>query len=468
MIDINKTLGEILSDPRIQKITPDAIKDWDLSQEPMWNKTLAQLREDHFGGNLQRGFDRLFAATETVAWYYPLYTEEECAEYEYRRGVNVVNFPSEDPKASERPWILLVPGGGFVNVWNLTEGWPVAAQFNALGYHVLILTYQVTAETSLLDRNMEDFAKAIGFARDHATELGLQWDRYIPCGFSAGAYLASLWNVIEKGYARFGLPKPQAVFPLYPVISWKLSLAEGDFEPQYAVRLFGCPIEEAVETPFEIPEHVEGFPPCTIFLAAGDEMAMSHSPKLTRALEAQGIPCLMEIGPEGGHGFADGTGMCMAGWTERAIRWYEKLSGAAPRPEGFFYGRYIADARDRKGRTPAQVYDLLTRAWCAETCAPRMRPDWSEQNRTLGQCSITAFLAQDLFGGKVYGVPLGDGNFHCFNVVDGCAFDLTSEQFGDEQLDYVHAEEQSREVHFAKEEKYHRYLLLKEKFEKAE
>ena len=112
--------------------------------------------------------------------------------------------------------------------------------------------------------------------------------------------------------------------------------------------------------------------------------------------------------------------------------------------------------------TPQDLYDALSGIWCEETCAPRMRMDWSEKNKTLGQCSITAFLAQDIFGGKVYGIPLKDGNFHCFNVVDGHVFDLTSEQF-ETELDYKNVIEQSREDHFAKEEKYQRYLLLKEK-----
>lgn len=92
-----------------------------------------------------------------------------------------------------------------------------------------------------------------------------------------------------------------------------------------------------------------------------------------------------------------------------------------------------------------------------------MRRQWNENNKTLGQCSITAFLVQDIFGGDVLGVPLGDGNYHCFNVVDGVAFDLTSAQFGDAALDYGSALPQSREIHFAKQEKKERYLLLKEK-----
>ena len=126
-----------------------------------------------------------------------------------------------------------------------------------------------------------------------------------------------------------------------------------------------------------------------------------------------------------------------------------------------FYGWESADIRDERGLTPREYYDLLSEIWCAETCAPRMRSDWSPENKTLGQCSITAFLLQDLYGGKVFGVPLGDGNYHCFNVVGDCVFDLTSEQFGDKKLNYTDCPEQFRETHFAKEEKRQRYELLK-------
>lgn len=112
-------------------------------------------------------------------------------------------------------------------------------------------------------------------------------------------------------------------------------------------------------------------------------------------------------------------------------------------------------------RNPRDLYDALAGLWCADTCAPRMRSEWSSENRTLGQCSITAFLAQDIFGGKVYGIRRPDGNYHCYNVVGDCVFDLTSEQFGDEALDYEDNPEQSREIHFAKEEKRQRYESLK-------
>ena len=117
-------------------------------------------------------------------------------------------------------------------------------------------------------------------------------------------------------------------------------------------------------------------------------------------------------------------------------------------------------------RTPYDLYDALNKIWCADTCAPRMRHEWTEENKTLGQCSITAFLVQDIFGGRVYGVPRSGGTFHCYNVVDGHTFDLTSEQFGDEELVYEGNPEQLREDHFLKEEKHERYLYLKAELHK--
>ncbi len=127
-----------------------------------------------------------------------------------------------------------------------------------------------------------------------------------------------------------------------------------------------------------------------------------------------------------------------------------------------FFGWEHASFTDSKGLTPRDYYDLLCAVWCAETCAPRMRSEWSPENRTLGQCSVTAFLMQDFFGGKVYGVPLEDGNYHCFNKVNNVVFDLTSEQFGELRLNYENCPEQSREIHFAKKEKLQRYERLKE------
>ena len=330
----NKTLGELLDDPRIRRIAPDAIRNRNLQNEEVWTKTLAEIHSERFfTSDIGRGMERLYAAADSGSWYYPLYTEEECAQDSARKGVNVVWLPSEDPAAEERPFILLVPGGGFVNVWNLTEGWPIAAQFNELGYHAAVLTYQVDGTESLLEKNMEDFARALRLVRDNREVFHADADRYITCGFSAGGYLVCLWNT-GLGYPAHGLPKPQAVIPVYPFVSPKLSAGDDDpgtdteEDMKEDMRLYGCSLWEAMEKDYEVPEHAEGFPPCAVFLAGDDGLVDPENSKmLARALEKAGIPCRLEIGPNGGHGFADGTDMCMAGWPERAIRWIEEQNG---------------------------------------------------------------------------------------------------------------------------------------------
>ena len=109
------------------------------------------------------------------------------------------------------------------------------------------------------------------------------------------------------------------------------------------------------------------------------------------------------------------------------------------------------------------LYDALLHSWTRETCTSRLRHKWNEQDYTCGQCAITAFIVQDIFGGDIYEVPLENGGVHCFNIVDGKAVDLASEQFGDKakDLDYAHATKQNRELRMQEPEKKDRYELLK-------
>ena len=132
-----------------------------------------------------------------------------------------------------------------------------------------------------------------------------------------------------------------------------------------------------------------------------------------------------------------------------------------------FYGHETADVKAQTDEypgivTPKDLYRALWPLWTRETCTLRMRDSWTEENRTVGQCSITAFLAQDIFGGRVWGVPLEEGGWHCYNEVGDCVFDLTSEQFGNIRLDYALLHEQLRHNHFMQPGKRERYEALKE------
>ena len=122
----DKTLQSLLESPEIAEIAPDAISKWDLSREEFYHWTLGEIAEKMGWRTLDRGFERLFEMAGRGQYYWRLYSEEERKADPAKENVNFVWFPSDDSAADHRPFILLVPGGGLVNVWNLTEGWPVA------------------------------------------------------------------------------------------------------------------------------------------------------------------------------------------------------------------------------------------------------------------------------------------------------------------------------------------------------
>ncbi len=74
-------------------------------------------------------------------------------------------------------------------------------------------------------------------------------------------------------------------------------------------------------------------------------------------------------------------------------------------------------------KTPDKLYERLKTAWSKETSSL-----WSAENPALGQCSVTALLIQDLFGGSILKTATRDG-MHFYNMIDGVRWDLTVSQF---------------------------------------
>ena len=135
-----------------------------------------------------------------------------------------------------------------------------------------------------------------------------------------------------------------------------------------------------------------------------------------------------------------------------------------------YYGASVTSVRAKNEIYPGittlqELYEALCTAWSRETCTERLRHKWSPDNPTCGQCAITAFIVQDIFGGEIYEIPLSSGGVHCYNLIDGEAVDLASEQFGEEAklLVYDNRLLQDRDERLSLESKRARYELLKER-----
>ena len=132
-----------------------------------------------------------------------------------------------------------------------------------------------------------------------------------------------------------------------------------------------------------------------------------------------------------------------------------------------FYGMELADKNalpvaDDRIATLGKLHEALLHAWSRETAFPACREDWSTANPAFGQCTITAMLAHDLFGGTIHRVRLAGGGTHYFNKIDGMYVDLTSSQFADyaNECPLEPNEERERQSCGSSPDTWNRYRLL--------
>ena len=134
---------------------------------------------------------------------------KECA---YPNKYELTPYLVEDKNA---PVIIVCPGGGYRMIAAFIEGHPVAKFFQSQGYNAFVLRYRVK-ELAHYPAPLEDIAHAL---KDVKEIYGLSLDNYALCGFSAGGHMCGLFGTEEYGYSKYGLPKPELLVLVYPVIS---------------------------------------------------------------------------------------------------------------------------------------------------------------------------------------------------------------------------------------------------------
>ena len=87
----------------------------------------------------------------------------------------------------KRPAIVVIPGGGYVYC-SRAEGEPVAMAFAARGFHAFVLRYSTGFDAAGF-RPLEEISWAIGYIRENAESWGIDPDKIVSCGFSAGGHL---------------------------------------------------------------------------------------------------------------------------------------------------------------------------------------------------------------------------------------------------------------------------------------
>ncbi|RVU97715.1 alpha/beta hydrolase [Coriobacteriales bacterium OH1046] len=261
-----------------------------------------------------------------------------CERIELRDdGTSCLDVLALDPeiaagKTTERPAIIICPGGGYLTHAQ-REGEPVAARFLGMGYQSFILRYPTyiadhRKPSDLSDARFNenapwpepvvDVMRAMAWVRAHAGEFCIDENRIYMLGFSVGAHLAcSLAERFddEEPLARAGIDartaRPSGIVLCYPMLSadgvLKMSEDGEGFARILKRALFGT--DEPSEDQFEamrLAHHVRpDMPRSFIWHTAEDELA---SPQETldfaSALLAAGVPCELHLFERGPHGQA--------------------------------------------------------------------------------------------------------------------------------------------------------------------
>ncbi|MDZ4871144.1 MAG: hypothetical protein CLLPBCKN_000532 [Chroococcidiopsis cubana SAG 39.79] len=70
------------------------------------------------------------------------------------------------------------------------------------------------------------------------------------------------------------------------------------------------------------------------------------------------------------------------------------------------------------------ITHLLKKCWSRESSSL-----YTQDNPTKGQCSVTALVIQDCYGGQLLKTRVGE-SWHFYNYINRMRYDLTAEQFG--------------------------------------
>lgn len=258
------------------------------------------------------------AGIRPVYLYSPPYEDGRMAD------VNIIPFPVEG--GEDRPYALIIPGGSFITTFSLTEGFPIAAKLNEMGYSAFVLSYQIDG-VGLMPRPLDDVAAALKLIDANAEQFHAKAGDYFAAGFSAGAMIDSLWGTKQYGYAHYDCEKPKALFTIYgPINRGKYPPLPGrtyedGFRVCFGILPDGTVIDGITQTPYYADELLDcDYPPSYIGGCKDDPVVNpQHWYGLKDALDRAGVRSRLEVGECGGHGYGLGTNTSVKDWLRHAV-----------------------------------------------------------------------------------------------------------------------------------------------------
>ena len=244
--------------------------------------------------------------------------EEGGSKYIYEiKSPEIWYYPSEN-KESNKPAVLVIPGGGYTYLSITNEGISIAKWLNSIGIDAFMLKHRLPNNYSGSCKQRvatEDGQAAINFIRDNSIKFKINPNKLGVMGFSAGGHLASSLSNLKTNDSR-----PNFSVLLYPVItmnpketnSWTFS------------SLFGESTTEEMILRYSNELNVDRNTPPTIIIHSNNDEAVipENSIKYYMALRKNNIPTALHIWEDGGHGYGLGKGRgSIESWPKIVEEW---------------------------------------------------------------------------------------------------------------------------------------------------
>ena len=219
-------------------------------------------------------------------------------EIDYGNHVSNVTHPTLGVYLPENPnglAILVCPGGGYVDVWDKTEGYANSRWYTEQGIVYAVLKYRLP--NGHPEVPLDDVHQAMRILWEHADEYGFESLGIAGC--SAGGHLAAMAST------HFTKPEERPDFTIlfYPVITMDPSFTHGGSR----FYLLGREPSQALADLYSNEKQVTPDTPPAFIMANSDDglVPCENSIEYYKALRANKVPAALHIYPEGGHGWAD-------------------------------------------------------------------------------------------------------------------------------------------------------------------
>ncbi len=219
--------------------------------------------------------------------------------------------------------VIILPGGAYRGHADY-EGEGYAQLLNTFGMDAFVLKYRVLPNHFPLP--LLDARRAVRFVRSMACELGLDKDKILLMGSSAGGHLAALTSTYPDKIEGEGVDEideldflPNAQILCYPVISSDEQIAHiGSYR-----NLLGEENLDKMDTVSPEKHVTANTPKAFIWHTAADNVVnVRNSYAYASALAAHGVSHELHVFPEGAHGQGMGELLpYISEWTSLLRRW---------------------------------------------------------------------------------------------------------------------------------------------------